>query len=60
MHSKSHVTMLAMKVVYVFVYTFFKNSSDGNAWFLSLTLFIGSAIVFFTFLYQRPYYDAYT
>lgn len=59
MHSRSHAIMLASKAFYVFGFTFFRNpKSDGNAWFLSLLLFFGSAIVFASFYYDRPYYHS--
>lgn len=60
MHSRSHIVMLGSKVVYVFAFTFFKTpASEGNAWFLSLCLFISSCFVFTSFRYQRPYYSDY-
>jgi hypothetical protein len=50
--------MLASKVLYVFAFTFFNKSSVGNTWFLSICLFIGSAIIFAAFYFDRPYYHA--
>ena len=53
--------MLTAKIVYVMAFTFFREENDSaNQWFLSLSLFLGSASVFAHFLYQRPYFDAKT
>jgi hypothetical protein len=53
--------MLIAKVVYVMAFTFFREEKESaNQWFLSLSLFLGSASVFTHFLYQRPYFDAKT
>lgn len=46
--------MLIQKVVYVFAFTFFGESD--YYWFLSVVLFIGSAVVFVSFASERPYY----
>jgi hypothetical protein len=59
MHSRSHVVMLGSKVTYVFAFTFFRTPTDADTWFLSLTLFIGSIFVLFSFAQLRPYYSAY-
>ena len=61
MNSISEVLTLIAKLVYVFAFTFFKDRNSGeNAWFLSICLFIGSALVFLVSLYQRSYYEAKT
>ena len=52
--------MLAMKAVYVFAFVFFRDTSagrSGNAWFLSIVLFVGSALVFASFVTNRPYFE---
>ena len=61
MHSRSHLIMLVSKTLYVFAFTFFRDSNSlGAQWFLSLTLFLGSFTVFSHFVSSRPYCDAQT
>lgn len=49
--------MLAAKVVYVFAFTFFQTPTGPDEWFLSISLFVGSLLVFYSFLTQRPYFN---
>lgn len=53
--AETAVLMLAQKVAYVFSFTFF--GKENYFWFLSVVLFIGSAVVFVAYFYQRPYYQ---
>jgi hypothetical protein len=54
------MVMLGVKAFYVFAFVFFRDTSPGhtgNAWFLSIVLFMGSALVFSSFVRNRPYFD---
>ena len=56
----SHLVMLAVKALYVFAFVFFRDTSaghSGNVWFLSIVLFVGSALVFMSFVINRPYFE---
>ncbi len=56
----SHLVMLAVKALYVFAFVFFRDTSaghTGNIWFLSIVLFVGSALVFMSFVINRPYFE---
>ena len=55
MGSQGNQLLLLTKFLYVWSFIFGGDNED-NYWFLSILLFLGSALVFSTFVSYRPYF----